>query len=91
MYRTASNGDTFAAFFAGFRVLIYTVKIVNKDAMTEIKGEVEICIADIADLCSKRKKFITTGSASHPAKKPAINPTGKPMRVSRMPAGLPVF
>ncbi len=83
VYRTASSGDTFAAFFAGLRVLIYTVTIVNNEAMTKISGEVETCAADAADLCSALKRFIATGSARHPAAKPPARPMGSPIRVSQ--------
>ena len=36
-------GDTFAAFLAGLRVLINTVRIVNKAAIINNKGEVDAC------------------------------------------------
>ena len=62
-------------------MLIYTVKIVNMDAMIKIRGEVETCIADITDLCSELKRLIATGSTSHPARKPVANPIGKLIRV----------
>ena len=57
-------------------MLIYTVKIVNMDAMIKIRGEVETCKADITDLCSELKRLIATGSTSHPARKPVANPIG---------------
>ena len=62
-------------------MLIYTVKIVNMDAMIKIRGEVETCKADITDLCSELKRLIATGSTSHPARKPVANPIGKLIRV----------
>jgi len=36
-------GDTFAAFLAGLRVLINTVKIVNNAAIINNKGDADVC------------------------------------------------
>ena len=36
-------GDTFEAFWAGLRVLINTVKIVNKAAITNSKEDADVC------------------------------------------------
>ena len=61
-------------------MLINTVKIVKRAAITKISGEVDTDVPSIDD--SRLMISVTTGSSTQPAKKPAIRPMGSPISVS---------
>ena len=62
-------------------MLINTVKIVKRAAITKIRGEVDTDVPTIE--YSRLMISVTIGSSTQPAKKPAIRPIGSPISVSQ--------